>query len=120
MAQDTVTVIVPEGAIPNEDLLSELVEIGMRLIAEKHGEKEDWPEKYGVVFDNEIFTMHPFCWCEKDECEYCQEEDRSPNFLHKKTGLKVHWYKYIGRSMEISGDVTVNDVLDIIKECLRE
>lgn len=31
--------------------------------------------------------------------------DRAPNFLFKPTGAKVSWYKYIGRGMEIEGQL---------------
>lgn len=26
---------------------------------------------YGVAFENDVFMMHPFCWCEKSECQWC-------------------------------------------------
>ncbi|MCH7604934.1 hypothetical protein IID24_03030 [Patescibacteria group bacterium] len=26
---------------------------------------------YGVDFENEVFMMHSYCWCEKDDCEWC-------------------------------------------------
>lgn len=29
-----------------------------------------------------------------------------PNFLHKASGFEVRWYKYIGRSMELSDRIT--------------
>lgn len=37
-----------------------------------------------------------------------------PHFHHKPTGLKVRWYKWIGRDMEIQGSV---DVARILAEC---
>lgn len=55
---------------------------------------------YGTEYGSELFAMHPFCWCDKDECPWCREEDPEPNFCHKESGLKIWWYKYIGRSMK--------------------
>lgn len=26
---------------------------------------------YGVEFENDVFMMHPFCWCEQDDCPWC-------------------------------------------------
>jgi hypothetical protein len=26
---------------------------------------------YGAYFENDIFMMHPFCWCEGDDCDWC-------------------------------------------------
>jgi hypothetical protein len=138
---------------------------------------------YGAIFENSVFMMNPFCWCDKDDCAWCANctcpdstwkyfadgnevtwdeymaffEDNvgervegeegwrvwekkadeinarrsqvhtptchwcthpelvQPNFLHKASGTRVTWYKYIGRSMEASlkGSWT-----DIIAECL--
>lgn len=103
---------------------------------------------YGAYFENETFMMHPFCWCDSDDCPWCLgcncpdgairyflfdiETDaahfysnggytvgytepvpelqcdhcagrvqRAPNFLHKASGTRVEWYKYIGRGMEV-------------------
>lgn len=27
---------------------------------------------YGIEFENDTFMMHPFCWCEKEDCEWCK------------------------------------------------
>jgi hypothetical protein len=76
---------------------------------------------YGVSYENDVFMMHPFCWCEKDDCGWCAgigampkllrdvynvkyaESERLPNFLYKPTGYKLWWYKYIGRGEESKG-----------------
>lgn len=119
---------------------------------------------YGAYFENDTFMMHPFCWCEQDDCEWCRgctcpdeahdyivegivvefeewisaynnglsrdvvrhEElscdyckglvGRAPNFLHKPTGTKVRWYKYIGRSMEVE---LFWDWVEIFNDCLN-
>ena len=69
---------------------------------------------YGANFENDTFMMHPFCWCEKDGCAWCDEN--APNFYHKETGLKVWWYKYIGRSMETEGEC--ENIFTLIANCL--
>lgn len=77
---------------------------------------------YGAFFENDTFMMHPYCWCEQDDCQWCLfctceytddwqtlvkqcrkcagEIEPAPNFLHKPSQSKVWWYKYIGRGME--------------------
>jgi len=46
-----------------------------------------------------------------------------PNFLHKKSGLKVYWYKWIGRDMKVYDNnvlletISIKRLHDIIKEC---
>lgn len=123
---------------------------------------------YGGNFENDVFMMHQFCWCDRDDCAWCAQcscsetawsyfidgvactyeefdkffednvgpcptdelawpaweakaaainerrgqvhtptchwclhpEDVKPNFLHKASGTRATWYKYIGRGME--------------------
>lgn len=26
---------------------------------------------YGAAFENDVFMMHPYCWCERDDCLWC-------------------------------------------------
>jgi hypothetical protein len=56
---------------------------------------------YGARWDDEIFSMHPFCWCDSEDCPWCEGD--APNFHHKETGFKIWWYKYIGRGMRVEG-----------------
>lgn len=53
-------------------------------------------------------------------CEYCTVYNGKdePNFHHKPTGLKVWWYKYIGRGMEVEGARGVN-LSSVIMSCLQ-
>ncbi len=71
---------------------------------------------YGVEFDCHEFQMKPFCWCDREACRWCGEEN-APDFLHKPTGFAVNWYKYIGRGMEIKNP---NGAIfrDIINACI--
>lgn len=97
------------------------------------------PDGYGCEYENDVFMMHPFCWCEKSECPWClsclcefeergeggvtveacrnciEQPERAPNFLYKPTGARAHWYKYIGRGMEVEGDFPP----DFLAKCLE-
>ena len=88
---------------------------------------------YGQDYENEVFKMHPFCWCDKDDCGYCagigampsllreignvkySESERLPNFLYKPSGFKLWWYKYMGRGEESSGSLPK----DWYKKCIK-
>jgi hypothetical protein len=70
---------------------------------------------YGANYENAVFQMHPYCWCERDECQWCGPNN-APNFWHKRSGFRVHWYKWIGRDNEIN-DVDVN-ISDVLAECI--
>lgn len=93
-----IKIIVPQGmfgAVSDEPEIDSLI----RKIAVAYSQNHDqeWAEKYGTDFENDAFMMHPYCWCEKDSCLWCNGDE--PNFRHKATGFEVHWYKYIGREM---------------------
>lgn len=75
---------------------------------------------YGAKLDNDVFMMHPYCWCEHEGCQWCaydeaKDRELAPNFHHKKSGFKVWWYKYIGRGMRIEG---MCDWPEVLRECL--
>lgn len=42
-----------------------------------------------------------------------------PNFEHKPSGLRVHWYKYIGRSMTTNRPISFEEWRAIVRECER-
>lgn len=121
---DDIILIVP--AVSDDKISGDLVhltEILMNQGAETTGGFLGGEYGYGAFFENDVFMMHPFCWCERDDCLWCLgceceytddwqtlvkqcrkcsgEIEPAPNFLHKPSGTKVHWYKYIGRSMEV-------------------
>lgn len=102
--------------------------------------------RYGIEWSGPTFLMHPYCTCEKEDCPWCagcirtgEEFDLrcdfcsgsrfplrgalpgtpAPNFWYKPTGVRIWWYKYIGRNMELSSlGVTWWD--GIVRRCLRE
>ncbi|KQO98896.1 hypothetical protein [Leifsonia sp. Leaf264] len=70
--------------------------------------------------------MH--CTCGRDDlyAAWASENTHSPtcgvvrpNFLHKPTGVRVDWYKYIGRGMEITAPeaFTTKDWLTLYLDC---
>jgi hypothetical protein len=68
---------------------------------------------YGSNYESDIFMLHRYCWCEDDNCKWCNGE--MPNFLFKPTGARVKWYKYIGRDQKIHG----NFPNDWLEQCLE-
>lgn len=114
---------------------------------------------YGASYENEVFAMHPYCWCERHDCPWCAgcscasntwvaDEGKSPpgvkcpwcsgvhrwadrgalapddpphygapHFWHKPSGLRVWWYKYIGRGME-THRLDSTDLAAVFSECV--
>lgn len=102
-------------------------------VAASSDPKGEWAEKYGTIKDNEVFMMHPFCWCERDDCAWCggeilpqlmrecgfeKEKESAPNFWYKPLDFKVWWYKYIGRSVEINKSLSNQEITEMLTTCL--
>lgn len=95
----------------NDDLvIGGLIEIAKRIM-------RDCDPRNGVLYDSALFMMHPYCWCESENCEWCEGD--AANFVHKPTGLSIWWYKYIGRSMRIENPNNA-DFVKVLSECCDE
>lgn len=155
-------IVLPEYS---EDMISEDLRHLTKILAQMDAEVSHGllggEYGYGAFYENDTFMMHPYCWCEKDDCPWCVScfcpeeaysylvsgrevkfkdwlecpvEDRTtiihqefqcsycrgeieqaPNFLHKSSGTKVSWYKYIGRGMTIE---LGSDWRNVFKDCL--
>jgi len=113
----------PENALNSGNFLSEgiyfLSEIIIRgIMPEKRIGCLGGEFGYAVDFVNDVFTLHP-----DYQDAGCTCELMLPNFLHKKSGLKVYWYKWIGRDMKVYDNnvlletISIKRLHDIIKEC---
>lgn len=117
-----ITVIIPRGATTYID--NGLVKI-TKAIAKKHPELVaqgllGGEYGYGACYQNWTFSMHPFCWCEKDSCPFCND-GAMPNFYYGdiKKDLHIKWYKYIGRDMEMNWKPNRERWEKIVKECIK-
>lgn len=106
---DEIEIEIVTPPIADEEMDVALVRLTEAIVTNGHAE---WTGGvlggefgYGAVYENDVFMLHPFCWCDRDDCPWCGwDEDagqaQAPNFLHKPSGTTAHWYKWIGRSME--------------------
>ena len=64
-------------------------------------------------FSNETFEIRGYDW---------HDENNEPNFRHKKSDLRIEWYKHIGHGMEIDtkyyNPLTKKEYFNILEECL--
>lgn len=72
---------------------------------------------YGVEYENDVFMMKPYCWCEQDGCPWCYGE--AYNFLFKSSKFGIRWYKWIGRDMEYSRKLKKGEWDKIFQECIK-
>lgn len=106
-------------SIVSPELSDDFVSSNLRLLTAKICSNNDSDYIYGLGgefgygenFENNVFMMHRFCWCDEDYCQWCNGD--APNFLHKKSGATINWYKWIGRDMNVSKA----DWSSIFQEC---
>lgn len=93
---------------------------GLRMIAEVISESrgfspDGWSDltsnSGGDEFINDVFEMRSYCWCESgwgdEDPNHPHAKGCPPNFVYKKNGLVITWYKHAGRgiraNMEYAG-----------------
>lgn len=72
---DEIQIIVPATADPIDQLDGALVTLTEQIAkidpdAAAHGFLGG-EFGYGAKFENEVFMMHPYCWCEQKDCLWC-------------------------------------------------
>jgi len=68
-----VDIVIPEGmfgAYEGEDALTSFLRV-LAMNADPFPEFSEWPEKYGIDLNTSVFSMHTYCWCEKEDCPWC-------------------------------------------------
>ena len=109
--------------LPTEDN-KYFVENIIRMIGEYHstccGDNSRSGSTYGANVENEWFMMHIFCWCDGGDCPWCREVDPLPNFIYKPLDLRVSWYKYIGRGMEMNKNLSIKECSDMLQNCIKD
>ena len=168
----------PNALCADADVISQtlysLSEVLIRGLSQGGGGGLGGEFGYGADYENDVFMMHHYCWCEKEgECPWCTgcgiyqkrgecvvcadesltvEQRRSaaperrcdyvtgrgmfsrfqpwtlddkrhyydpPNFWYKPTNLRVAWYKWIGRDMQVNRDVTGLEWGEAMKQCFE-
>ena len=49
-----------------ENILQKLIKL--------KGDGSDTDERYGINYEDDTFMMHKFCWCEREDCPWCNGE----------------------------------------------
>lgn len=82
-----------------------------QIVAVRLGRPAGWdvPE-----FANTAFTIRPYCWCDNEE----HPDGCPPNFAHRY-GLRINWYKHIGRGMSANWEYDDRQWVDVLVDCIR-
>lgn len=112
--KEELKIIIPKGAGTNIELgLVSLTKYLSKELDLYGGFGLGGENGYGAEFENNVFMMHPFCWCDKEDCKWCSKNE--PNFIYKPSNCKIWWYKWIGRGQEQKGKLPKN----WLKECIK-
>ena len=95
---------------PSQEYEAEWATDGLHLIAQVIAEyREKDPNGWSTLtansgeedFVNDVFEMRSYCWCDSgwDEYDGPHANGCPPNFLYKKNGLIINWYKHAGRGI---------------------
>lgn len=95
--------------------------------ADEHGD-----ETWCADFENDVFMMHRYCWCERKACPWCNGRHdehrgydgddlskRAPNFHYKPLDYRVWWYKTNGRQMRESRPLTAAEFEEMKRRCFE-
>lgn len=83
-------------------------------------------KKFGINYNDGFGSaVHCTCGHDKEWKDWSSKNDHLktclvvvPNFKHKKTGLEIRWYKYIGRGMSCNQNVSEKQFKEIVKDCI--
>ena len=92
-----------------EELLNELFD----AIDSKRNEQT---MGYGFNFENDTFYVHPYCWCEKEDCLQCGTGEQY-NFYFKTGDFGIRWYKYPLRDSYSNHKIILSNFAIIIERC---
>lgn len=93
----TEIIISPRGMFGGSSADS-MVDIAMRVIGVAFAQPDEWASKYGTDYENDVFMMHRYCWCEKPECLWCtiwlsNETDCSEDEARAYREKQVAWVR---------------------------
>lgn len=68
-----VNIVFPSGMFGASPWDTELDRMLRRItVAASLDPDGEWAEKYGTNFENDVFMMHQYCWCDDPNCPWCR------------------------------------------------
>lgn len=63
----------------------------------------------GGRFECDIFKVHAYSW---------SDDEQTWNFYHPKSGLKISWYKYLGRGLSSNMIISPDFASEVLRDCI--
>lgn len=67
---------------------------------------------YGAYFENDVFMMHPYCWCEQDDCPWCLvctcPDDA---WVYRVNGEVVDWKHFLDADLTIRSSTRIPELI---------
>jgi len=90
----------------------------------------EYIEQYYQGFENDVFYLRSFYWgecsCGGDDDDMTSPELHNkecliykPNFIYKKNGFELHWYKYPLRGNSCNKEISTEYFRDILEHCIK-
>ena len=80
--------------------------------------KSKWEDTLGMNgndYENDTFMVRSYDWGLDDEANKRNEY----HFWHKPSGFKLQWYKYPLRDPYVNMDITHEQFLDVLRDCMN-
>ena len=80
--------------------------------------KSKWEDTLGMNgnnYENDTFMVRSYDWGLDDEADKRNEY----HFWHKPSGFKLQWYKYPLRDPYVNMDISHEQFLDILRDCMN-
>ena len=99
-------IFVPKGAFGASEYDNELDSVMRKIALACPHNEGDWVEKYGTEFENDVFMMKPYCWCERETCVWCGSCNCPDNAFHYyKNGAEIDFETYHKEFYEFAGKI---------------
>ena len=107
MSDDGIMIVFP--AVDDDVISQALRVLTQRLVEAGHdasGGMLGGEYGYGAWYENDVFMMHPFCWCEQPDCEWCNEclctDDAAIYFVNDEPATFDEWWNETGARVDPS------------------
>lgn len=74
--------VLPSGMPGRSEYDTELDTLLRDIAQAASTDPNEWAEKYGTNFENDVFMMHRYCWCEEEDCPWCEGCTCPPEAFH--------------------------------------